>query len=296
MEYGMWNRSTMILTVGNMNHDILLPLDKLPSPHEKMTCESAVAGCGGSAANTAWWLGKLGTPVTMAGAVGSDPMGDAQLADLESAGVDTGGVTRVPEATGIPTGLAIIFSLGQEKRMVRTPGANLHSSFNERLLSGCRFVYLSGAATPVLEQYARKARSAGIAVLCGRHGASDSDIASLVDGYILNSDEVRELTGVDDPEEGIRALDSKMAAVTLPEGGCLVSEGINVSLVPSPALDPVDRTGGGDAVAAGFIAGLYQGLSVEECGKLGNQLAAAVIMAHGARPAIAIEDSGLRIK
>jgi ribokinase len=270
----------MILVVGNMNYDVLLPLDTLPTPHEKMTCESAVAGCGGSAANTAWWLGKLGAPVTMVGAVGLDPMGDAQLADLESAGVDTGGVTRVTEATG----LAIIFSLGQEKRMVRTPGANLHNTFHKQLLNGCRLVYLSGADTPVLEQYAREARNAGTTVLCGCHGASDSDIASLVDGYILNSDEVRELTGMDDPEEGVRALDAKLAAVTLPEGGCLVSEGIAVTLVSSPKLDPVDRTGGGDAFAAGYIAGLYQGLSVEECGRLGNELASIVIMGTGARP------------
>ncbi|MDF1536234.1 MAG: PfkB family carbohydrate kinase [bacterium] len=274
----------MILVVGNLNYDILLPMDRFPSSHEKMTCESAVAGCGGSAANTAWWLAKLGVPVALAGAVGSDPMGQAQLADLEAAGVRIRGVIRTPGSTG----LAVIFSLGREKRMVRAPGANLHTTFFPGLLDGCRILYLSGADIPVLAQYARGARQRGITVLCGRHGAQDEAVASHADGFILNSDEVRELTGVADPEDGVRALDARLAVVTLPEGGCLVSEGIEVVHVPSPELDPVDRTGGGDAFAAGFIAGFYSSLSLEECGELGNKLASMVIMERGGRPEISL--------
>jgi sugar/nucleoside kinase (ribokinase family) len=96
------------------------------------------------------------------------------------------------------------------------------------------------------------------------------------------------VTGLQDPVEGISALDSRIAAVTLPTGGCLVSEGIDVLKVPAPELEPVDRTGGGDAFAAGFLAGLEKGLDVEECGKRGNALAAAVIMEVGARPRISI--------
>lgn len=274
----------MILVVGNLNYEVLFPVANLPGYHEKMTCESAVTGCGGSAANTAWWLGKLCMPVTMSGAVGPDPMGDAQLLDLEKAGVMTTGVNRTQAATGFAT----IFSLGRDKRMVRTLGANLHASFDKHLLDGCSLVYLSGADTRVLKQFAAEGRRVGATVFCGRHGAQDSSLAALVDGFILNSDEVRELTGLQDPEEGIRALDSKVAAVTLPQGGCLVSEGISVARIPSPELDPVDRTGGGDAFAAGFLAGLYNGLDLEECGKLGNELAAGVIMEVGARPDIGI--------
>ena len=275
-----------ILVVGNLNHDILLPLDRFPDTHEKMTCESAISSSGGSAANTAYWLGRLGVPTAISGAVGSDPLGDVQITDLEKVGVLAGGVTR----SDLPTGLAVIFSMGREKRMVRSPGANLDTSFDPALLDGCRIVYLSGSDTPVLEQYAREAHQKGITVFCGRHGASEGAVTGHVDGFILNSDEVRELTGVDDPEDGIRALDSKLAVVTLPEGGCLVSEGIEVVHVGSGELDPVDRTGGGDAFAAGFLAGLYKGLDIGKCGGLGNQLAAKVIMETGARPGISLPE------
>jgi ribokinase len=274
----------MILVVGNINFDILFPLDRLPGPHEKMACDDARTSFGGSAANTAHWLAKLGAPVALAGAIGDDFLGEAHIASLREAGVKTHGVQRVDSATGI----AVIFSLGREKRMVRAPGANLTGKTDPGLLEGCDLVYLSGVDTRTLADYASLAREKDIPVICGWHGARESEVAGIVDGFILNGDEVRMVTGIEDPVEGIRALDSEIAAVTLPAGGCLVSKGIDVLKVPATELEPVDRTGGGDAFASGFLAGMARGLDVEECGRWGNTLAAKVIMEVGARPEISI--------
>jgi len=274
----------MILVVGNINFDILFPLDHLPGPHEKMACDDARTGFGGSAANTAHWLAKLGAQVTLAGAIGDDPLGEAHLASLREAGVKTHGVHRVDSATGI----AVIFALGREKRMVRAPGANLSGKTDPGLLEECDLVYLSGGDTRTLAGYAVLAKEKDVPVICGWHGAREDEVAGIVDGFILNADEVRMITGLEDPVEGIRALDSGIAAVTLPTGGCLVSEGIDILKVPAPELEPVDRTGGGDAFAAGFLAGQVKGLDVEECGRWGNAMAAAVIVGMGARPEISI--------
>ena len=111
----------MILVVGNINYDILFPLDRLPGPHEKIACDEAHTSFGGSAANTSWWLAKLREEVALAGTAGSDLLGTAHLENLRDAGVQTQGVNRVDE----PSGIAVIFSIGREKRMVRAPGANL---------------------------------------------------------------------------------------------------------------------------------------------------------------------------
>jgi len=276
----------MILVVGNINYDILFPLDRLPGPHEKITCDEAHTGFGGSAANTAYWLARLDTQVTLAGAVGDDLLGTAHLEHLRNAGVNTQGVNRVNGTTGI----SVIFSMGREKRMVRAPGANLSGRVDPELLDGCDRIYLSGGDTQTLAGYAALAKEKNIPVYCGWHGAMESEVAAFADGFILNSDEVRMVTGLAGPADGIRALDSRIAAVTLPTGGCLVAEGIDVLKVRAPELDPVDRTGGGDAFAAGFLAGLGRGLGVEECGRWGNALAAAVIMEMGARPHISIPE------
>lgn len=278
--------SAMILVVGNINYDILFPLDRLPEPHEKMACEDARTGFGGSAANTAHWLAELGVEVALAGAVGNDHLGEAHLARLREAGVRTDGVHLVDEATGI----AVIFSLGREKRMVRAPGANLKGEVFPELVEGCSLVYLSGGDTRTLAGYAVLARENNIPVVCGWHGARESEIAGLTYCFILNADEVRMVTGLEDPVEGIRALDSEVAAVTLPTGGCLVSHGIDILRVPAGQLEPVDRTGGGDAFAAGFLYGLAEGLEVQECGRKGNDLAAKVIMEVGARPEIEVPE------
>jgi ribokinase len=251
-----------------------------------MVCSEALTGFGGSAANTAYWLARLKTRVTLAGAVGNDALGEAHLASLREAGVNTDGVERVAWATGV----AIIFSLGREKRMVRAPGANLRGRTCPELVEGCELVYLSGGDAATLAQYASLAKEKGIPVFCGRCGAGEDTLAGLADGIILNSEEVRTITGLEDPEEGIRALDCRTAAVTLSAGGCLVSKGIDVFTVAAADLDPVDRTGGGDAFAAGFLAGLGRGLDVESCGRWGNEMAARVIMEMGARPDITIPE------
>lgn len=274
----------MILVVGNINYDILFPLEKLPEFHEKLECGDTVTGFGGSGANTAWWLTKMGLSVALAGAVGEDLLGEAHLEELKNAGVMVGGVDRVKGASG----LAVAFSLGREKRMIRSPGANMRSSFHPELLDGCGLVYLSGVNVPVLKEYARAACEGSVPVVCGWLGALDSELAGMTNGYLLNSDEARRITGLENPEESIVALDADFAAVTLPAGGCVVSRGIDVQVIPAPELTPVDRTGGGDAFAAAFLAGIYLKKEAEECAAMGNGLAAEVIMERGARPEITV--------
>jgi len=272
----------MILVAGNINYDVLFPLDRLPEPHEKLQCPNAVTGFGGSAANTAWWLARMGLPVTLAGAVGTDLFGKSHLAELERTGIRVAGVDCIEGVSG----LAVMFSLGTEKRMVRTPGANMHGRFHPELLEGCRLVYLSGNCIPALAGYAKAASDNGIPVVCGWHGASDGHVAAMASGYILNADEARMITGLADPEESIKALDADFAAVTLPSGGCVLSRGIEVQVVPAPELEPVDRTGGGDAFAAVLLAGIYLKIDLRESAVAANMFAAEVIMNIGARPEI----------
>lgn len=276
----------MILVFGNLSYDVILPLKDLPGPHEKVLCDRAVTGFGGSAANTAWWLAKMGIPVRLSGAAGKDLFGEAHLASLKEGGVQVSGVDRVEERTG----MAIVFSLRGEKRMIRIPGANACGEFHPELLNGCRLVYLSGINAAIQGLIAWEARSRGVPVVCGWHGAQDPGLTAMVDGFIMNSDEGERLTGRADPGEIIRAMGVSFAAITLPQGGCVISDGNEVRYVSAPELDPVDRTGGGDAFAAGFLAGCYLERNLFECGAAGNRLAARVIMGKGARPEITIPE------
>ena len=273
-----------ILCIGNLNYDILLPVDRMPGHHEKMTCPDAVVGFGGAAANTAYWLARLGKDVGMAGAVGDDAMGREHVQSLAEAGVDTSGI----EVVDAPSGSAVVFAEGRGKRMVRVPGANLMGRFQTDILNGRGIVFLSGQNLPLLADYAIAAQRQGATVFCGSGCVGDESILSIADGMILNSDELESVTGLQDPEESIRALDVQAAAVTLPAGGCLLSDGIHLFRADAERIDPVDRTGAGDAFAAGYLAGYVKGVSPETRGLWGNLMAAEVLMGWGARPEISI--------
>jgi ribokinase len=269
-----------ILCVGNMNMDIIFPTERLPGPHQKMSIPGALIGYGGSAANTAYWLARLGCRVSMAGAVGDDPPGEGQIGHLKSVGVDTGGVSREKTASGV----AVILARGEEKRMIRSPGANQGGYCRPEILEGCRLVYLSGSNSTLLRRYAEEAASRGVAVFYGPAGRSEVELLEAADGIILNDDELRKITGLTDPGEGLLFLKKSCAAVTLSRGGCLVAAAGKMVEVPSPRLEPVDRTGGGDAFAAGFLRDYMAGGSPEDWGETGNAMATAVITRWGARP------------
>lgn len=69
---------------------------------------------------------------------------------------------------------------------------------------------------------------------------------------------------------------------TLGEKGVLYQDQKNTFTVPAYRLKTiVDPTGAGDAFRGGFVGGLLEGLSVEECLKQGNALASFAIEKYG---------------
>jgi sugar/nucleoside kinase (ribokinase family) len=65
--------------------------------------------------------------------------------------------------------------------------------------------------------------------------------------------------------------------------GCLVTTSAGDSLrVPAFEVDVIDATGAGDAFAAGFIAGVWNGWSLEETARLANAVGALCVTGLGA--------------
>jgi ribokinase len=77
---------------------------------------------GGSAANTAAWLTRVGVDSVFIGAVGDDPAGQGQLESLHALGVDVR--FRVDRMRPTGTCLVLVAPTG-ERTMVPDPGANL---------------------------------------------------------------------------------------------------------------------------------------------------------------------------
>ena len=77
---------------------------------------------GGSAANTAAWLTRVGVDSVFVGAIGDDAAGQSQLESLHTLGVDVR--FRVDRTRPTGTCLVLVAPTG-ERTMVPDPGANL---------------------------------------------------------------------------------------------------------------------------------------------------------------------------
>ncbi|MGH2507521.1 MAG: ribokinase, partial [Ktedonobacteraceae bacterium] len=117
--------SSTILTVGSLNMDQVIRVERLPVLGETLLGAGSLRLVpGGKGANQAVAMARLGAPVHMAGRVGSDPFGTHLLKALQAEHVDTA-LTVVDEQEA--SGVALIFLTPKgENAIVVAFGANGH--------------------------------------------------------------------------------------------------------------------------------------------------------------------------
>ncbi|MDR3529763.1 MAG: adenosine kinase, partial [Rhodopila sp.] len=133
----------------------------------------------------------------------------------------------------------------------------------------------------------RVALSLSDAFCVNRHRAAFLDlVANHVDILFANETEITALYERNSFEEAAEAArnDVALAALTRSEAGSLILRGDDTVKVAAEPAKVVDTTGAGDAYAAGFLAGLTSGKSLNICGRMGSIAAAEVIGHYGARP------------
>ena len=257
---------------------------------------------GGSAANTCAVAAGLGARVAFLGKVADDALGEAFRRDITQAGV------AFPTAAlhgGAPTARCLIAVTPDGQRTMSTfLGACVSfgpDDLDEAVIASSALTYLEGylfdppgaqaafrrAAAVAHEAGQRVALSLSDAFCVDRHRAAFRDlVAGHVDILFANEAEICSLYEENEFDAAARhaAGDVALAALTRSEAGSLVlSGGQRIAVAAAPA-QVVDTTGAGDAYAAGFLAGLAGGRTLEACGALGSRAAAAVIGAYGGRP------------
>ena len=253
-------------------------------------------GHGGSAANTACWLGFLSAPVVFAGRVGNDPFGRDAVSALQAAGVHT----RVTVDRQLPTGVCLVLvGPDGERTMIPSAGANgaLAPSDLAGLVGAADHLHLSGysllhdgsrpAALSALAQ--AKAVGAGISV----DAASAAPIRSvgaaafldwLPTGTLLiaNADELAALTTTDDPAE--LAAGGLTVVVKHGPDGARIADRHGVRRIATRPVPVLDSTGAGDAFAAGLLAARRAGAELATAVRQGNRTAARALGTLGGRP------------
>jgi sugar/nucleoside kinase (ribokinase family) len=226
---------------------------------------------GGSGANVAVWLARLGQPVTFIGRVGDDFFGRWLRDDLAAEGVQPALITDRARGTGV---IQVLVEPGSERTMIPDRGANAYweaDEIAERLIAQANLLHVVGYV--LLDAQSRRGALHAMA-LARRHGvpisldpSSHAPLLALgVEGFwpliggvtilLPNRREAEALTEAGQPEEALARLAERAAivAIKLDRDGCLVGDGRCSWRVPAPPTAVANATGAGDAFNAAFLA------------------------------------------
>ena len=269
-----------VIGIGNLNYDIIMLMHRFPEFHEKVNVDEAFFGLGGAAANTISWLANFHMKTGFLGAVGRDEIGRAHLEYFRGIGVNTDGIRVVNGHSGV----AVVMIRGEDKRIVKYPGANLLKELNFEYLARARHVHMSSNPQEIIEAVVKFADDSGVTVSLDIGEAQlPPDIEGKVDYLLMNEDEYRRKFGSLDPS----LCSSRNLVITLNGGGAIIrDEGGKVSEVRGLSAEVIDSTGAGDSFDAGVIYGTLNGWGLEDSAKLGMLLAYLTVQKIGARSAI----------
>lgn len=261
----------------------------------------SVAGCpyslslGGSAGNTIRAMARLGCDVAFIGKVGEDNTGEFYEQALRNIGVEPY-MLRSEERSGKCVALV---SPDGERTFVTHLGAaaDLHAEdIDGAIFDDYDCLYVEGYLVQdhdLIRSTVEKATHHGLKVaidLASFNVVEENRdfLRDIVEKYVdilfANEDEARAFTGEQEPLNALNAISRmcELAVVKIGMKGALIKRGDEVVHVGiMAAAKRVDTTGAGDFYAAGFMAGLCEGLSLRQCGTIGAITAGKVIEVVG---------------
>lgn len=292
-----------ILVLGDVTTDIVVRPASAIAHGSDTTATIRTTG-GGSAANTAAWLGVTNTPVTLVARVGDDAAGRDRLAELAASGVECA-VTVDPDT---PTGMIVVLvDTDGERTMLADRGANLRLAVEDvetGFSSALSATHLHLSGYPLLHPATRpaglhalaRARATGLTISVDAASAAPlravgpADFRHWIDGVDLllaNAEEASVLTGLDDPDAAAKELLASAGTVVVKrgaEGALWRSAAERVAVPAAPVGGVVDSTGAGDAFAAGLLATWLRGADPATALRAGAALGARAAQIVGARP------------
>jgi sugar/nucleoside kinase (ribokinase family) len=297
----MREREKPILCLGILVADLVgKPLRAVPEPGRLVLVEEMGLYTGGCATNAATALARLGLPVELMGKIGQDALGDFVLRAMEARRIGTRGVKRDPEA-GTSATMVIVDPAG-ERRFIHYMGANARYTLADvdwGMLAGASILHVAGSLVlPGIDgeptaELLRQARQMDVVTFLdtvwddtGRWMQLLEPCLPEIDYFIPSLPEAQAITGLEEPHQVARALlDRGVGTVGLKMGaeGCLVLTGEGEELrLPAFEVEVIDATGAGDAFAAGFIAGVWQGWPLEKTARFANAVGALCVTGMGA--------------
>jgi len=260
---------------------------------------------GGSAANTVVSLANLGNNVEFIGRIKNDKYGNFFSKDIKESGALFNSEfvqTRESSAHSI-----ILITPDAQRTMCTYLGASTEfepTNINYESIKISKYLYLEGylwdselakqafikAAKIAKESKTKIILSLSDSFCVDRHRESFLNLINdFVDILFCNEEELKSLFKVFDLEKckiEIKSL-CELTAITLGEKGSLIVNRNETELIkPFIFGKAIDTTGAGDIFAGGFIHGLINNLSLNDCGQIGSICAGHIVTQTGSRSKI----------
>ncbi|SDU78965.1 ribokinase [Jiangella alkaliphila] len=283
----------VVIVVGSVNVDLVVSVDRLPTPGETVIGGRFARHAGGKGSNQAATAARLGARTYLVGLVGDDEFGRSARADLARAGVDTSGLGTSSGPTGVAS---ILVDATAENSIAVASGANgdltpSHVVQALRRIDEPHAVLVTGFEIPeaAVLAAARIARERGWPVVVNPAPARtvSADLLAMIDLLTPNEHELRALAG--DAGE-LLGIGVGAVAVTRGKSGATVHIGERTWHQPAFPVDAVDTTGAGDAFTGAAAVGLAQGLQLPEAIRRAAVVGALATRAPGARAALPTHD------
>ena len=260
----------MICVLGDAHLDVVVQLAGPVAPETDTPARTDV-GVGGQAANVAAWIAGLGGRARLIAAWGSDPAARLVTDELTRRGVDLAG-PALDGRTGVVVSLS---DQGRSRSMLTDRGVGPQlAALSEEWLAGCGWLHLpayslvaqpvQGVALAAAERVPHRSLDLSSTAAVREFGVARFRelAAALRPDVIFGTEAEAELVG---PIAGAETV------VKLGPRGVRNAAGVH----PAAPAAPVDSTGAGDALAAGYLVGGIE---------LGLQAAARAVSKMGAMP------------
>ncbi len=284
-----------VVCFGALNVDKLYRVNRIAARDEESFIIDFKEAPGGSAANTAVGLARLGLKTGFIGKASDNREGKLLLNDFKRQNVDVGGVIISREGrSGVAMGYV---DTKGDRALYVDPGVNDSLEFKEidlKYAGNTEFLHLTSfigekpfkAQKELVKSLHDVRISFDPGELYARKGLTVLKLM-IERSFVTfpSENELKLLTGKK-YDEGSKILIEKgvnVVAVKLGERGCYVTDGKESYSVRSYEVKVVDTTGAGDAFCAGFLYGLIRNKDLYECGRLGNFVASCCIKKAGAR-------------
>lgn len=281
-----------VLNIGSLNLDYVYSVDHIIQPGETESTGSRNTFLGGKGINQSCALAKAGVEVYHAGMIGAD--GTAFLDACKEYGVHSDYIKIVDG----PSGHTIIqVDKNAQNSILLFGGANqkLTKEFVDEVL--CHFgkedVLLLQNEVNLLPYIVDRAYEKGMQIALNPSPFNEKLNAvdlSKISMFLLNEVEGFQITGKRDPEEIVEALLHRFPEarimLTLGKDGSVYADQkqkLHQSIFPVKA---VDTTAAGDTFTGYFLAGLAEGLPMEEILRRSAKASAIAVSRPGAVPSI----------